>query len=209
MYGSSLSLFQPTYLPIDILIATRLDLEPYCSPLLESSLLRSCLRLSTVLHYYPPSSPFLNMTSPNDMKPLDKSDTKSVVINGENDIYIDPAKEKKILRKFDMLALPQFIIIMILAYLDRTNIGRSPSIRTQHARTQLTRPSRQRPRLRLRSRPQPPRERVRQPLLAILRHLRSLRTPLGARGAEIRREPSARDCNRRLERRDDRHRVLP
>ena len=63
------------------------------------------------------------MASLGDMKALDKSDTKSMAINGENDIYIDPVKEKTILRKFDMLALPQFIIIMVLAYLDRTNIG--------------------------------------------------------------------------------------
>ncbi|KAJ6442311.1 C6 transcription factor [Purpureocillium lavendulum] len=38
-------------------------------------------------------------------------------------IYIDPKKESAIIRKFDLLVLPQFVIIIILAYLDRTNIG--------------------------------------------------------------------------------------
>lgn len=37
--------------------------------------------------------------------------------------YIDPEMEKTILRKFDWLVMPQFVIIIILAYLDRTNIG--------------------------------------------------------------------------------------
>lgn len=38
-------------------------------------------------------------------------------------IYIDPAKESKVVRKFDMFFMPQLVIIMILSYLDRTNIG--------------------------------------------------------------------------------------
>ena len=42
----------------------------------------------------------------------------------ESDVYIDPQKEAKIIRKFDWLVLPQFVVIIILAYLDRTNIGR-------------------------------------------------------------------------------------
>lgn len=29
-------------------------------------------------------------------------------------IYIDPAKEKAIMRKFDLFAMPQFVIIVIL-----------------------------------------------------------------------------------------------
>ncbi|KAL2206340.1 MFS general substrate transporter [Sarocladium strictum] len=40
-----------------------------------------------------------------------------------SEIYIDPEKEKAIIRKFDFLVLPQFVIILILAYLDRSNIG--------------------------------------------------------------------------------------
>lgn len=30
--------------------------------------------------------------------------------------FIDPEKEKKIVRKFDMFMMPQFVIILILAY---------------------------------------------------------------------------------------------
>lgn len=43
-------------------------------------------------------------------------------------IHIDPEMERKVMRKFDMLVLPQFVIIMLLAYLDRTNIGMPPLI---------------------------------------------------------------------------------
>lgn len=65
------------------------------------------------------------MTSPEDMKTPEVSGNKPESTGGETTIYIDPAKERKIIRKFDMLVLPQFVIIMILAYLDRSNIGRS------------------------------------------------------------------------------------
>lgn len=37
--------------------------------------------------------------------------------------HIDPVKEEAVLRKFDWLVLPQFFIIMVLSYLDRSNIG--------------------------------------------------------------------------------------
>ncbi|KAK2748127.1 hypothetical protein FQN57_001251 [Myotisia sp. PD_48] len=36
---------------------------------------------------------------------------------------IDPAKERHVLVKFDMFVVPQMILIVILAYLDRSNIG--------------------------------------------------------------------------------------
>lgn len=48
---------------------------------------------------------------------------KSAEAMAASEIYIDPEKEKAIIRKFDYLVLPQFVIILILAYLDRTNIG--------------------------------------------------------------------------------------
>ncbi|KAH7312511.1 major facilitator superfamily domain-containing protein [Stachybotrys elegans] len=44
-------------------------------------------------------------------------------LDSPSTIYIDPEKEKKILRKFDYLVLPQFVVILVLAYLDRSNIG--------------------------------------------------------------------------------------
>ncbi|KAL2207599.1 MFS general substrate transporter [Sarocladium strictum] len=39
------------------------------------------------------------------------------------EIYIDPVMERRIVTKFDWLVLPQFVIIIILGYLDRSNIG--------------------------------------------------------------------------------------
>jgi hypothetical protein len=41
------------------------------------------------------------------------------------DIYIDPELERKVIRKFDRYVLPQFVVLVILGYLDRTNIGQS------------------------------------------------------------------------------------
>ncbi|KAF7547213.1 hypothetical protein G7Z17_g7905 [Cylindrodendrum hubeiense] len=38
-------------------------------------------------------------------------------------VFIDPEKEKATVRKFDRYVLPQFVIIQVLSYLDRTNIG--------------------------------------------------------------------------------------
>ncbi|KAH7171500.1 major facilitator superfamily domain-containing protein [Dactylonectria macrodidyma] len=38
-------------------------------------------------------------------------------------VFIDPEKERATVRKFDCYVLPQFIIIKILSYLDRINIG--------------------------------------------------------------------------------------
>jgi MFS family permease len=66
------------------------------------------------------------MTSLDNVKAPEKPDTKPVAVNGETEIYIDPVMEKRIIRKFDMLALPQYILIIVLAYLDRTNIGEDP-----------------------------------------------------------------------------------
>lgn len=40
-------------------------------------------------------------------------------------VFIDPEKEKATVRKFDRYVLPQFVIIQVLSYLDRTNIGAS------------------------------------------------------------------------------------
>lgn len=42
---------------------------------------------------------------------------------GVTGVYIDPGLEKKIVRKFDCYVLPQFVIIILLAYLDRSNLG--------------------------------------------------------------------------------------
>lgn len=44
---------------------------------------------------------------------------------GESDVYIDPELEKRTLRKFDKWVLPQFMLLVLIAYLDRSNIGES------------------------------------------------------------------------------------
>jgi hypothetical protein len=66
------------------------------------------------------------MTSLDDMKASEKAHTEPTAVNGETDFYIDPVMEKRIIRKFDMFALSQYTLIIILAYLDRTNIGMLP-----------------------------------------------------------------------------------
>jgi hypothetical protein len=47
--------------------------------------------------------------------------------NGETDMYIDPAKEKKLLRKLDLYIAPVMTLIFLTAYLDRSNIGNAAS----------------------------------------------------------------------------------
>jgi hypothetical protein len=70
------------------------------------------------------------MTSLDDMKASEKAHTEPTAVNGETDFYIDPVMEKRIIRKFDMFALSQYTLIIILAYLDRTNIGMPPMLTT-------------------------------------------------------------------------------
>ncbi len=41
-----------------------------------------------------------------------------------SDIYVDPVIEKQALSKFDKFLLPQMAIMVLIAYLDRSNIGR-------------------------------------------------------------------------------------
>jgi hypothetical protein len=80
---------------------------------------------------------------------------KSAEAMAASEIYIDPEKEKAIIRKFDFLVLPQFVIILILAYLDRSNIGR---LHPQEQRALQLTASRQCAHLRLRGRHWPQRE---------------------------------------------------
>lgn len=39
-------------------------------------------------------------------------------------IFVDPVIEKRALAKFDKFLLPQISILVLIAYLDRSNIGR-------------------------------------------------------------------------------------
>lgn len=38
---------------------------------------------------------------------------------------VDKAKERRVLSKFDKFVMPQMAILVLFAYLDRTNIGKS------------------------------------------------------------------------------------
>jgi hypothetical protein len=42
---------------------------------------------------------------------------------GANEIFIDPVVLKRITSKFDKFMMPQMAVLMIIAYLDRSNIG--------------------------------------------------------------------------------------
>jgi len=53
---------------------------------------------------------------------------KLEVINDTHGTNIDPAAEKKLLRKCDLHVLPPLFVLFLLAFLDRTNIGKTPEI---------------------------------------------------------------------------------
>jgi MFS family permease len=50
------------------------------------------------------------------------ADTQATAETAET-IYIDPEKEKAVLRKFDKYVLPQAFVFILLNYLDRSNLG--------------------------------------------------------------------------------------
>jgi hypothetical protein len=49
---------------------------------------------------------------------------KHEVINDTHGTNIDPVAEKKLLRKCDLRVLPPLFVLFLLAFLDRTNIGK-------------------------------------------------------------------------------------
>ncbi|KAL4947599.1 major facilitator superfamily domain-containing protein [Aspergillus filifer] len=54
---------------------------------------------------------------------IPSKETQPVVAEADQNVLVDAALEKSILRKFDFLVLPQMMILTLLAYLDRSNIG--------------------------------------------------------------------------------------
>lgn len=42
-----------------------------------------------------------------------------------SEIYIDPAAEKRLIRKLDWMLSPMMVLMFLVAYLDRSNIGKS------------------------------------------------------------------------------------
>lgn len=65
---------------------------------------------------------------PVDIEGNNLNQTTSVVLGAISPVYLDPELEQQTLRKFDMILLPQLAMLVIIAYLDRTNIGEQPLI---------------------------------------------------------------------------------
>jgi len=51
-------------------------------------------------------------------------DAEKEMINDTYGTNIDPVAEKKLLRKCDLRVLPPLFVLFLLAFLDRTNIGK-------------------------------------------------------------------------------------
>jgi hypothetical protein len=63
-----------------------------------------------------------------DLKQADvESNSPSISNGGSSDlpdeVFIDPVMEKRITSKFDKFMMPQMALLMVIAYLDRSNIG--------------------------------------------------------------------------------------
>lgn len=56
--------------------------------------------------------------------PDERADEKHEIINDTHGNNIDPVAEKKLLRKCDIRVLPPLFVLFLLAFLDRTNIGK-------------------------------------------------------------------------------------
>lgn len=48
-------------------------------------------------------------------------------------LWIDPAKEKKLLAKLDLFFIPVIMLVYLSCFLDRTNIGQSKPLPCQQA----------------------------------------------------------------------------
>lgn len=57
---------------------------------------------------------------------IDERSSNSEAVGGRPDYYVDPIAEKKIVRKCDLRVVPPLTTLFLLAFLDRTNIGRCP-----------------------------------------------------------------------------------
>jgi hypothetical protein len=72
----------------------------------------------------------VNMTNQSEMVPLDikhsggpASDDPAVAETSPSEFYIDPAKERILLRKLDMFLTPVIMLVYLCCFLDRSNIG--------------------------------------------------------------------------------------
>lgn len=67
----------------------------------------------------------MDIEQPKEMDDIQK--LASVKQGACQDIQLDPEMEKSVLRRFDKFLLPQIALIIIIGYLDRSNIGRHSS----------------------------------------------------------------------------------
>lgn len=66
----------------------------------------------------------MDATLSKEMSPIEAAATKGSLPGvGVAEVFVDPVIEKKAIKKFDTLLLPQMALIMLIAYLDRANIG--------------------------------------------------------------------------------------
>jgi hypothetical protein len=67
------------------------------------------------------------MTSPlSNEKARDGSiDEKDAQIGTSEEIHIDQVAEKRLIRKLDLMLSPMMMLIFLVAYLDRSNIGKT------------------------------------------------------------------------------------
>lgn len=56
------------------------------------------------------------------MGSMNEKDTQFGV---SEEVPIDPAAEKRLIRKLDLMLSPMMVLIFLVAYLDRSNIGES------------------------------------------------------------------------------------
>jgi hypothetical protein len=68
-------------------------------------------------------------TAPESSPPSEEKGTTT----GTNDSNVDPAAEKKLLRKCDLHVLPPLFVLFLLAFLDRANIGKTHQLKLSTA----------------------------------------------------------------------------
>jgi hypothetical protein len=49
---------------------------------------------------------------------------KDAQVGTSEEIHINPAAEKRLVRKLDLMLSPMMVLIFLVAYLDRSNIGK-------------------------------------------------------------------------------------
>jgi hypothetical protein len=50
---------------------------------------------------------------------------KDAQVGTSEEIHIDPVAEKRLIRRLDLMLSPMMVLIFLVAYLDRSNIGKT------------------------------------------------------------------------------------